>query len=376
MSKTSEENSVKETLARYWKQSAVLVTAWLHRYQDDPFFRTEVNAISLQVLFAFFIVGIVSASFNANTADVSSAIVTGISSSLATATPTSIAPSIVDQVESIRSQNFFVVLALITLVTAIFGYIIARVTLTPTRNALAAQKQFIGNIAHELRTPLAIIKTNTEIALLEQRMNKDMKAMHMSNIEELDRISEIINNLLSLSALINPGNMEFRPVDLAQLSREVVKKYERLAEVSEHSLTVHTGNAAWITGNSTALTQVIGNLLKNAINYTPPKGAITLAVSATPFDEIELYVRDTGIGIARKDLDRIFEPFYRAEQSRTRSKGGSGLGLSITAEMVKIHGGRISIRSTPGRGTTVTVHFPALENPPQATDNKQQPARV
>jgi signal transduction histidine kinase len=163
---------------------------------------------------------------------------------------------------------------------------------------------------------------------------------------------------------------------LAQLSREVVKKYERLAEVSEHSLTVHTGNAAWITGNSTALTQVIGNLLKNAINYTPPKGAITLAVSATPFDEIELYVRDTGIGIARKDLDRIFEPFYRAEQSRTRSKGGSGLGLSITAEMVKIHGGRISIRSTPGRGTTVTVHFPALENPPQATDNKQQPARV
>jgi signal transduction histidine kinase len=117
-------------------------------------------------------------------------------------------------------------------------------------------------------------------------------------------------------------------------------------------------------GNATALTQVIGNLLKNAINYTPPNGSITLAVSATPFDEIELYVRDTGIGIARKDLDRIFEPFYRAEQSRNRAKGGSGLGLSIAAEMIKMHGGRISIRSTLGRGTTVTVNFPAMQHPP------------
>jgi len=360
---------------RYWKRSVASVTAWLHKYQDDPFFRTEVNAISLQILFAVFMVGIVSASFSANTTDVSSAIVSGIRTSLSTSSPAIspalVAPSIVSEVQSIRAQNFLIVVIFIALATAIFGYIIARVTLAPARNALAAQKQFIGNIAHELRTPLAIIKTNTEIALLEQRLNKDMKEMHASNIEELDRISEIINNLLSLSALINPEKMEFRPVDLSALASEVAKKYVRLADVSEHTLTVHARTPAWIMGNSTALTQVIGNLLKNAINYTPPKGAITLAVSTTPFNEIELFVRDTGIGIARKDLDRIFEPFYRAEQSRTRSKGGSGLGLSIASEMVKIHSGRISIRSTQGRGTTVTVHFPAMEHPPQMSENRQ-----
>jgi len=361
---------------RYWKQSVASVTGWLHRYQDDPFFRTEVNAISLQILFAVFMVGIVSASFSANTSDVSTAIVSGIRSSLTTSTPTTAAPSIVSEVQNIRSQNFLVVLALIALATAIFGYIIARVTLAPARNALSAQKQFIGNIAHELRTPLAIIKTNTEIALLEQRMNKDMKAMHASNIEELDRISEIINNLLSLSALINPEKMDFRPLDLSSLASEVARKYQRLAEVSEHTLTVHTGTQAWVMGNSTALTQVIGNLLKNAINYTPPKGSITLAVSATPFNEVELFVRDTGIGIARKDLDRIFEPFYRAEQSRTRSKGGSGLGLSISAELVKIHSGRISIRSTQGRGTTVAVHFPAIEHRQSESVEQRVPQRV
>lgn len=353
---------------QYWRQSGVLVIAWLREYRADPFFRTEVNSILLQIVFALLVAVVVSVSFTLNTENVSTAIVSGIQSSIASnTTPVSESSAIIDEVHKIREQNFGLVLLFIAVTTILFGYIIARVTLAPARNALTAQKQFIGNIAHELRTPLAIIKTNTEIALIEQRMNKDMREVHISNIEELDRISEIINNLLSLSALINPEKMIFRPVDISGLASEVAKKYERLAEVSHHKLSLHTSTPAWVIGNATALTQVIGNLLKNAINYTPPNGSITLAVSATPFGEIELFVRDTGIGIARKDLDRIFEPFYRAEQSRNRSKGGSGLGLSITSEMVKLHRGRISIRSTEGRGTTVTVHIPAMEHPP----NKQ-----
>ena len=357
---------------RYWKRSAASVTAWLRKYQDDPFFRTEVNAITLQIAFAVFMVGIVSASFNANTKDVSTAIVSGIRTSLSTSTPTNVAPTIVNEIQTIRTQNFSIILIIIALATAVFGYIIARITLAPTRNALAAQKQFIGNIAHELRTPLAIIKTNTEIGMLENKLNADMKEMMMSNIEELDRVSEIINNLLSISALINPGKMEFRPVDLSAIANEVAQKYKRLADVSEHTLTVHTSQHAWIMGNPTALTQVISNLLKNAINYTPPRGAITIAVSVNPYDEIELYVRDTGIGIARKDLDHIFEPFFRAERSRTRSKGGSGLGLTITAELVRLHSGKISIRSTQGRGTTVTVLFSAMEHPPVFHESEQK----
>ncbi len=330
--------------------------------------------MALQVAFGVFIVVIVGTSLSILSQDVSSAIVAGIQKSLASKTPTAVAPTIMEELQTIRLQNLGIVISLIILATAFFGYVIARVSLAPTRNALAAQKQFIGNIAHELRTPLAIIKANTEIALLEQRMNKDMREMHTSNVEELDRISEIINNLLSLSALINPGKMEFRPVDLSALAKEVAQKYERLAEVSQQKFTVHSTTHAWVMGNATALTQVFGNLLKNAINYTPPQGSITLAVSATPFDEIELYVQDTGIGIAKKDLDRIFEPFYRAEQSRNRSKGGSGLGLSIAAEMVKIHQGRISIRSSQGRGTIVTVHFPALD--PQLIPHQETVRRV
>jgi signal transduction histidine kinase len=350
---------------QYWKQFGALVIVWLRDYRVDPFFRTEVNSIALQIVFALIVASVVSISFTLNTENVSTAIVSGISSSLASnTTPVSESSEIIDEIHRIREQNFGLVLLFIAVTTIVFGYIIARVTLAPARNALAAQKQFIGNIAHELRTPLAIIKTNTEIALIEQRMNKDMREVHTSNIEELDRISEIINNLLSLSALINPEKMIFRPVNLSALADDVAKKYERLAEMSNHKLSLHTRTPTWVVGNATALTQVISNLLKNAINYTPPNGEITLAVSATPFGEIELFVRDTGIGIARKDLDHIFEPFYRAEQSRNRTKGGSGLGLSITSEMVKLHRGRISIRSSEGRGTTVTVHIPAMEHAP------------
>ncbi len=338
------------------------VTAWLRKYQEDPFFRTEVNAITLQVAFAAFMIAVVGASFSFNTQGVSTAIVSGIREGLTTTTPAAVAPEIVNQVQIVRTQSFIFVLILIAIATVVFGYIIARITLAPARNALAAQKQFIGNIAHELRTPLAIIKTNTEIGLLENKLNQDMEQMMASNIEELDRISEIINNLLTLSALINPEKMEFKTVDLSVLAHEVAQKYRRLAEVSEHKLTVHLPPHAWVAGNTTALTQIVGNLLKNAINYTPPGGQITLAISKNPHEEVELYVRDTGIGISRQDLDRIFEPFFRAELSRTRTKGGSGLGLTITAELVKLHQGKISIRSTQGRGTTVTVLLPSIKN--------------
>ncbi len=343
------------------KQSEALGTEWLRKYHDDPFFRTEVNAIALQVAFAAFIVGIVGTSFSLLNKDVSTAIVAGIRTGVTTSNPSAIAPSVVQHIQSIRAQNLTIVILLIAIATTVFGYIIARVTLAPTRNALAAQKQFIGNIAHELRTPLAIIKTNTEISLLQDKLSKDLRETMNSNVEELDRISEIINNLLSLSALINPEKMEFKPIDLSELVADVIEKYGRLATVSNQKLTVRKSPHAFVKGNTTALSQVVGNLLKNAISYTPSGGSITIAVSSTPRGEIELFVQDTGIGIARKDLDRIFEPFYRAEQSRNRAKGGTGLGLTIVSELVKLHGGKISIRSTLGSGTTVAIIFPAAE---------------
>ncbi len=337
-------------------------TVWLNSYRYDPFFRTEINVIGLQVAFGLVILGLVGTAYSLLYHDITTAILHGIREARNVTTLEAVAPSIIESTRSIRSVNLIGLIGSIILVTVLFGYIIARVTLSPARNALSAQKQFVGNIAHEVRTPLAVIKTNTEVALLEDKVSPEMKETLLSNIEELDRISEIINNLLSLSALVRPERMEFSAVDLSVVATDIVQKFSQLARRNEQQITLRKSPDCKVWGNNTALTQIVGNLVKNAIVYTPRGGHIRVTIEPAPNNHVELIVQDSGIGIARKDLFRIFEPFYRADPSRTKGAGGSGLGLAIVSELIKTHQGRITIRSAVGRGTTVSVLFPGSHN--------------
>jgi signal transduction histidine kinase len=361
MSKIFAENYLKEEIAMYWRRFAELGTEWLNKYKSDPFFRTEVNVVALQIVFALVILGLVGTSFTFLYHDVSTAIIEGIRASIATNAPTIIGPTIVSEIQQIKTQNLLVIVSVIVLTTIIFGYIIARITLAPARNALSSQKQFIGNIAHELRTPLSVIKTNTEVALLDSKMSADLKNTLVSNVEELDRISEIINNLLSLSTLVSPERMEFAPIDLSAVAETVIEKYTQLAKHSNLRITLKRSPESLVWGNATALQQIVGNLLKNAIIYTPHGGHVSLSVEPGSNNYVELLIQDSGIGIARKDLFRIFEPFYRSEPSRTRAQAGSGLGLTIVSELLKLHQGKIAIKSAVGRGTTVSVRIPAAQ---------------
>jgi signal transduction histidine kinase len=337
-----------------------LVTALLNKYRYDPFFRTETHIVALQAAYALIILSLVAISFSLLYHDVSRAILDGISAGLSGDNPASLGSTIVGQIQQSKAHNLTIITSVIVATAAVFGYIAARVTLLPTRNALHAQKQFIGNIAHELRTPLSVIKTNTEVALLDQGVPSDMRATLNSNVEELDRISETIDNLLSLSALIKPEQIDFASVDLSAITSDVLGKLSTLAKSSGHQVTIRKSPETMVWGNVTALQQVVGNLIKNALNYTPRGGHIRVTVDFAPNNLVELVVQDSGIGIARKDLFRIFEPFYRADSSRTKSsRGGNGLGLAIVSELVKMHHGKITIRSAVGRGTTVTVTLPA-----------------
>jgi signal transduction histidine kinase len=347
-------------MAQYSKRFAESVTDLANKYQYDPFFRTEVHVVALQAAFATVLLALMGTAYNILSSDVSNAILHGLAEGGQGKVPVSLGASIVRQTQQLRTHNFLTLVGLIVGQTALFGYIIARITLTPTRDALAAQKQFIGNIAHELRTPLSVIKTNTEVALLDGNVNADLKMTLTSNVEELDRISEIINNLLSLSALVKPERIEFANVDLSAVATEAVQKYSQLAKSGNHQVTLRKSPDAQVWGNATALRQILGNLIKNALSYTPRGGHIRVTVEPAPNNQVELLVQDSGIGIARKDLFRIFEPFYRADPSRTKSSGGSGLGLAIVSELIKMHQGKITIRSAVGRGTTVAVLFPGV----------------
>ena len=347
----------------YWKRCEALGTDFVHKYRFDPFFRTEVNVVVLQITFALLLLTVVGVIATQLYNDASAAVSQGISSALQPhSSPASIGNSVVTVLDYTRSRTVLYAAGAIICVTIVFTYIIARLALAPTRNALESQKQFIGNVAHELRTPLAIVKTNLEVALMASEIDADLKRSLESTVGELDRISEIINNLLSLSASIRPERIEFRDADIGAIVENVMQKLKSFAEPKRLELEVRMSERRAVWGNAVALEQVVMNVLKNAISHTPRGGRILTTIEPVYPDFMEFTVQDSGTGIARKDLFRIFEPYYRGDPSRKRADGGSGLGLTIVSELVKLHSGKITVRSAEGRGTTVTVLLPAGRN--------------
>ena len=253
-------------------------------------------------------------------------------------------------------------------VAAIFGYLVTRIALIPTRRALETQKQFVGNIAHEIRTPLSIIKTNTEVTLFDEKLDADTRTALQSNLEELDRISDIINNFLSMNALLQPGKTEFTNVDLNEIIKRADTSFAELKEHKRITLTTTLSHHRHVWGNASGIEQIVLNVIKNALIYTPQGGTVRITTEPTYEGEIELTVEDTGVGIAEQDLTRVFEPFYRGDRSRNRKSGGSGLGLAIVSELVKLHKGRITIQSMLGSGTTVRILLPAGHSAPKSAD--------
>lgn len=278
--------------------------------------------------------------------------------------------------ETVEVNDLLIPLLGLLVVVLVFGYVIAHIALKPTRDALSSQKQFIGNVAHELRTPLAIVKTNMEVALLDDGIDSDLRRTLRDNVDELDRSADIINNLLSLNTLLNPADIPFVTVDLGRVAEEAHAKLAALADRRGVRLTVQKKDFVLVRGNETALLQVALNVIKNALNHTPKGGKVDVRIEPDYRGYIELAVRDTGVGIAPEDLLHIFEPFYQADRSRSGKHRGSGLGLTIVSEIIKLHGGKIYMRSTPEHGTLATIAIPcATKEDPRETvlaDSEEQ----
>ena len=215
-------------ITAYFKRFVVWVTALKNKYLGDPFFHSELNVIALQIVFAVSLILIVAYYFDYLYDDVSETIILGLSESIETGNYIS-SDHIIDSAESAKQNIFMGFMIVAALVTATFSYIIARITLTPVRTALKSQKRFISDIAHELRTPLSVIKTNTEVALIDSSIPQKLQVIMRSNIEELDRTSEIINNLLSFNSILQPQRMQFNNVDLSKVVDAAISKMKSLA---------------------------------------------------------------------------------------------------------------------------------------------------
>ena len=236
-------------------------------------------------------------------------------------------------------------------------------TLGRLEQLFTSQQRFLADVSHELRTPLTVIKGNVDL----MRRMKKVDEESLDNIEdEADRLTRLVGDLL-LEAQAESGKLplHFAPLELDTLLLEVFKEMRVLARERVH-LKLPEIDQIMINGDRDRLKQVLINLISNAIKYTPQGGEVVLSLGKIS-NKARLIVRDTGQGIPAEDLPHIFERFYRAEKSRTRSKiGGFGLGLSIAYWIVNRHGGQIEVDSREGKGTTFCIYLP-MPVTPEAT---------
>ncbi len=221
-------------------------------------------------------------------------------------------------------------------------------------------KQFTSDASHELRTPLTILKGETEIALKTEDTVEGLKEVLASNLEEVNRMSRIVNDLLMLSR-IDRGAERFvmEEVNLEDIVTEKFEQARTLARDKGIEVTLANSTRVAVRGDPVKLRQLILNLLDNAIKYTPEGGMVTISLDKANGNAV-LVVSDTGIGINKDALPHIFDRFYRVDKARSRDLGGSGLGLSICKAIVTAHNGDIEVTSRQGKGTTFTVTIPAL----------------
>ena len=232
------------------------------------------------------------------------------------------------------------------------------------------QRQFIADAAHEIQTPLTVIKGTIEVALQKTRSADDYRDALVTNLGQVERLSTLTRSLLTLAQFSSDRPpLTLTPLALAPLVQDLVKELTPLAEDRKIQLAVDAQPVPLVEGDAGRLTQLLINLLDNALAHTPPDGRITVRVRPSR-EHIVIEVEDTGPGIAPEHLPRLFERFYRADPARARESGGTGLGLAIVKEIAEAHGGTVGVESTLGKGSVFTITLPSY-TPPISPNNQK-----
>lgn len=235
----------------------------------------------------------------------------------------------------------------------------ARRTIKPIEEAHLREVRFTADASHELRSPLAALKTEIEVALRDKQLTKEEAvALLASNLEEVERLRNLSENLLSLAR--DDSNLIVEKIALTDPISKAVATIMPEAEKKKIEIKLKTPKNIFITGNRDYLTQLFTILLDNAVKYSEKEKTVKI-IAEKHGNEAIVKVVDQGIGLSKEDQAHIFERFYRVDQSRSKNKtDGYGLGLSIAQKIVENHHGKIEIESTLVKGSTFTVKLPSV----------------
>lgn len=262
------------------------------------------------------------------------------------------------QAQRITSQNLDARLEIgraaqeLTLLAVSFNELLSRLD-----QSFDTMRRFVQDASHELRTPLSVIRGEADVALSRERTAAEYRESLATIQQESERLSRLVDDLLNL-ARADAGRVQLRVEELYlnDLLAECCRFVQPLATAGEIELQCRSGEDVPFRGDEGLLRRMVVNLLDNAVRYTPPGGKVSATLEAQGPD-VRIRIADTGVGIAPEASQRVFERFYRADQSRSRQQDGFGLGLSIVKWIAESHHGQVELTSRPGAGSTFTVHL-------------------
>ena len=253
-----------------------------------------------------------------------------------------------------------VLIGFISLIVLLFISIyLTNKSIVPIKETFEKQKQFIADASHELKTPLAIIKTNTSLVLSHpyDTIKNQSKWINYINLQT-DRMSELISEMLSLAKMDAAENkLPLSPINISTIVESMILMFDAVIYENNIELETNISKNLFINGDKESLKKLFSIIMDNAIKHTNKNGNITVSLFSDK-NKVKMIIRNTGEGIAPEHLERIFERFYRVDSSRDRETGGYGLGLSIASSIVKQHKGKIYAKSNIGEFTSFIVEIP------------------
>ena len=228
--------------------------------------------------------------------------------------------------------------------------------------SFSQQREFLGNAAHELKTPVAVLKSTLQSLLHRPRSTEEYRAGVGSALEDLDRLEELLQWMMRLARAEQWAHgalrRDLQVIDVTTTCEEAVDRMRSLAENNHTKIQFSRNGEVPFRADPEDLQLVWINLLENAVRYSPPGQSVEVAIRSANGGPAQIIFQDHGVGIAAQDLPHVFERFYRGDPSRTRSTGGYGLGLAIAKALIEAYGGSIQAESVPGQGTRMTVELP------------------